>query len=220
MKQISAKSKIMVAIIILVIVLGAAIVGTKGFNFDIRNQASQEIELYLGKSFEVSDIKQITNEVFGNQPVLIQKVELYEDQVLIASKEITDEQKSNIINKVNEKYETELKAEDIDINNIPHTKFRDIVKPYILPLLISTVAIAIYMAIRFYKLGIIKTILKVGGIVGLVEIVLFALMAITRFPIGRYTLPLVLFAYLVTMLAITINLEKKLNNKKIEEKEK
>ena len=31
-------------------------------------------------------------------------------------------------------------------------------------MLISTVAIAIYMAIRFYKLGIIKTILKVGGI--------------------------------------------------------
>ena len=53
MKQISAKSKILVAIIILIIVVGAAIVGTKGFNFDIRNEASQKVELYLKKSFEI-----------------------------------------------------------------------------------------------------------------------------------------------------------------------
>lgn len=219
MKQISAKSKIMVAIIILVIVVGAAIVGTKGFNFDIRSQASQKVEFYIEKSFETSDIKQITNEVFGNQPVLIQKVEVYEDQVAITSKEITDEQKTNLVNKINEKYETELKVEDIDTQNIPHTRLRDIAKPYVLPLIISTVAILIYIGIRFHKLGIIKTIIKVGGILVLTEILLLALIAITRFPIGRYTLPLILFVYLVTMLGITIKLENKLKNDNTEEKE-
>ena len=219
MKQISAKSKIVVAIIILVIVIGAAIVGTKGFNFDIRSQASQKVELYLEKSFEISDIKQITNEVFGNQPVLIQKVEVYGDQVSITSKEITDEQKQSLVEKINEKYETELKAEDIDVESIPHTKLRDIAKPYVLPLIISTVAILVYIGIRFYKLGIMKTILKVSGIVVLAETILLALIAITRFPIGRYTLPLILFVYLVTMLGITIKLENKLKNDNTEEKE-
>lgn len=219
MKQISAKSKIIVAIIILVIVIGAAIVGTKGFNFDIRSQASQKVELYLEKSFEISDIKQITNEVFGNQPVLIQKVEVYGDQVSITSKEITDEQKQSLVEKINEKYETELKAEDIDVESIPHTKLRDIAKPYVLPLIISTVAILVYIGIRFYKLGIMKTILKVSGIVVLAETILLALIAITRFPIGRYTLPLILFVYLVTMLGITIKLENKLKNDNTEEKE-
>lgn len=212
MKQISTKSKILVAIIILVIVIGAAIVGTKGFNFDIRNQASQRIELYIEKPFEVSDIKQITDEVLGKKSVLIQKVEVYEDQISITAKEITDEQKTNIVNKINEKYETELKAEDIDVKNIPHTKLRDIVKPYVLPLLISTIVILIYIGIRFHSIGIIKTILKVGGISVLTELVLVALMAITRFPIGRYTLPLVLFVYLVTILTTTIRLENNLNN--------
>ena len=218
MKQLTAKSKIIVAIIILVLVVGAAIVGTKGFNFDIKNQTSQKIELYLKKSFEISDIKQITNEVFGNQPVLIQKVEVYEDQVSITSKEITDEQKQSIVEKINEKYETDLKAEDIDIESIPHTRLRDIAKPYVIPLIISTVAILIYIGIRFRKLGIIKTILKVSGIVVLAEALLLALIAITRFPIGRYTLPLVLFIYLVTMLGLTIKLENKLKNNNTEEK--
>ena len=217
MKQLSAKNKIICAIIILIIIIGAAVIGTKGFNFDIRNMASQEIKLYIGKKFEIKDIKPITNEIFGKEKVSIQKVEVYEDEISITAKEITDEQKNNLINKVNEKYETELKAEDISVNNIPHTKFRDIVKPYILPLIISTIIILIYIGIRFYKLGVIKSIIKVGGVEVLAELILFALMAITRFPMGRYTLPIVLFIYFVTMLVVTMNLENNLKNKKIEE---
>lgn len=217
MKQISAKTKIIVASIILIIVIGAAVIGTKGFNFDIRNKSSQVVKLYVEKQFEIEDVRQITNEVFGKQPVLIQKVEVYEDQIAITAKEITEEQKSSLIEKINEKYETELKVEDIDVENIPHTRLRDLVKPYIIPLLISTVAILIYIAIRFYKLGILKTVLKTAGIVALVETILFALIAITRFPVGRYTLPLVLFVYLVTMLIITINLENKLKGEKTKE---
>ena len=218
MKQLSEKRKIIGAIIILIIVIGAAIVGTIGFNFDLRNHSSQMIELYIGKSFEISDIKQITDEVFGNQAVLIQKVEIYEDEVGITTKEITDEQKSNIVEKINEKYETELKADDIDVKSIPHTKLRDTIKPYIIPLVLSTAVVLVYIGIRFYKLGLIKTLLKVGGITVITELVLFALMAITRFPIGRYTLPLVLFVYLITILVITINLENKLKEKILKEK--
>ena len=212
MKQLSAKTKIVSLIIILIIVVGVAVTIIKGFNFDIRNQQSQMVQVYLGKQSDLKDLRTITNEVFGKQPVLIQKVEVFEDQVAFTSKEITDEQKTNLVNKINEKYETEIKAEEITTENIPHTKLRDIVKPYILPFVISTVAILIYMATRFYKLGILKTLLKTAGIVTLVELVLFNLMAITRFPIGRYTLPLVLFTYLVTMLGITIDLENKLKN--------
>lgn len=212
MKQLSAKTKIVSLIIILIIVVGVVVTIIKGFNFDIRNQQSQMVQVYLGKQSDLKDLRTITNEVFGKQPVLLQKVEVFEDQVAFTSKEITDEQKTNLVNKINEKYETEIKAEEITTENIPHTKLRDIVKPYILPFVISTVAILIYMATRFYKLGILKTLLKTVGIVTLVELVLFNLMAITRFPIGRYTLPLVLFTYLVTMLGITIDLENKLKN--------
>ena len=217
MKQITTKSKIICAIILIVIAIGVAMVIVKGFEVDLKNQATQSMELYIEKQFEINDIKQITDEVFGNEKVIIQKVEVYEDSVSIITKEITDEQKNNMVQKVNEKYGTELKTEDITVEDIPHTKLKDIVKPYIVPLVIATSTILVYTAIRYHKIGIIKSIIKVGIILVIAEIVLFSIMAIVRFPVGRFTLPLVLFIYLVTMLGITNNLEKNLKEKKLEE---
>ena len=102
---------------------------------------------------------------------------------------------------------------------MPHMHFRDIIKPYILPLIISTAIILMYMGARYYKLGIIKSMLRTGAILVLAEVTLFALMAITRIPIGRYTLPLVLFVYLITMIGITSKFEKELKAKKHEVEE-
>ena len=217
MKQI--KKIILCIIIILIIVAGAVMVGLKGFNIELKDQDTQTMELYIKDKFNVDDIRQITNEVLGDAPVVIQKVEVYEESVLITAKEISDEQKENIINKVNEKYELEIKAEDITVKDVPHMRLIDIVKPYILPLIISTLIILVYIGIRYHKIGTIKSILKTGVIAIIAELILFALIAITRLPIGRYTLPLVLFVYLVTMIGITSHLEKRLKEKKLEEKE-
>lgn len=214
MKQLSAKCKIAIGVVVLIIVIGAAIAVIKGFNFDIRTRAMQMIQLNIGKEFEKSDIKQITNEVFENEVVLIQKVEVYGDSVAITAKEISDEQKTKMIDKVNEKYGSELKSEDVEIKNVPHKKLKDVIKPFVFPLVLSTLIILVYMGVRFYKIGIIKTLLRVGGIEVLAEAILFAIFAITRFPIGRYTLPLVLFVYLVVLLIMTIKLEKELLDKK------
>lgn len=217
MKNITTKSKIICAIIVLLIVVGTVVVILKGFQVDISNRATQKVELNIGKAFDTQDIKQITNEVFGKNQVLIQKIEVYEDAVSIISDEITDEQKSNLVQKINEKYSTELKAEDIAVKDVPNTDIKDIVKPYIIPIVISTVIILLYTAVRFYKIGIVKSVLKYGTVLVIAQLALFALMAITRFPVGRFTLPLVLFVYLLSALWITNNLEKKLKEKKLEE---
>ena len=217
MKNITTKSKIICAIIVLLIIIGTIVVILKGFKVDIKNRAVQQIEVNIGKSFETQDIKQITNEVFEKNQVLIQKVEVYEDAVSIISDEITDEQKSNLVQKINEKYSTELKAEDITVKDVPNTDIKDIVKPYIIPIVVSTGIILVYIAVRFYKIGIVKSALKYGIVLVVAQLVLFSLMAITRFPIGRFTLPLVLFVYLLSALGITNNLEKKLKERKLEE---
>lgn len=217
MKNITTKCKIILAIIILLIVGGTVVVILKGFNVDLINRATQKVELNLGKTFETKDIKEITNEVFEGKQVIIQKIEVYEDSVAITTDEITDEQKSNLVQKINEKYSTELKAEDITIKDIPNTDIKDIVKPYIVPIIISTVIILLFIAVRFYKIGMLKTVLKYGLILVIVQVVLFAVMAITRFPIGRFTLPVVLFVYLISAMGITNYFEKKLKEKKIEE---
>ena len=215
MKKLNNKTKILILLIVIIIVVGIAITLTKGLNFDLRYEDTKKVELYLQKEFEISDIKQITNEVMPDQPVLIQKVEVFEDTISIISKDITDEQKNNLVNKINEKYGTELTADSIQIESIPHTRGRDIIKPYILPFVIATVIILVYIAIRYYKLGVMKILLETIGILILAQALLLSIMAITRIPVGRVTIPLVIAIYILTLLGITSYFEKKnLDNSK------
>lgn len=217
MKEISQKTKILALLIAIVIIVGIIVMATIGLNFDLRYQEAKRIELYLEKDFEISDIKEITDEVLQNQSVILQKVEVYEDTVSILAKDITEEQKSNIVNKVNEKYGTELSTDSIEITAIPHTRGRDIVKPYVWPFVIATAIILVYMAVRYYKLGAIKTIIKTAISLVVAQAVLLSVIAIARIPIGRLTIPMVLAVYVLSLVGITGNLEKKLREEKKEE---
>ena len=192
-------------------------IAVKGFNFDLKYQDTQRVELYLKTEFNISDIRQITDEVFGNQKVMIQKVEVFEDSVSITTTSISDEQKSNLITKINEKYGTELTAEDTTVEDIGHTRGRDIIKPYILPFAIAVIVVLIYLGIRYHKLSIAKVIAKSIGIMALAQILLFSVMAITRIPIGRLTIPMVILVYLLTLFGITNMFEKNLSKKKLDE---
>ena len=154
------KVKIIAILSIIVIIAGIIMIITKGYNFDLKYSDANRILLDIGTTFNNKDIKSITDEVLGNQKVMIQKVEVFEDAVSITAEEITEEQKTNLINKMNEKYGTTTKAEDIEITTIAHTRGRDIIKPYIVPFLIATIIIVIYMMIRYYKLNAFKVLLK------------------------------------------------------------
>ena len=49
------------------------------------------------------------------------------------------------------------------------------------------------------------------------QVTLLSVMAITRIPIGRITIPLVLLVYVITLLGLTNSFEKKLSDKKEKE---
>ncbi len=217
MKQFIKSKQLKIILIILVIIAGIVMIAVKGFNFDLKYQDTQRVELYLQTEFNISDIKEITDDVFGSQKVMIQKVEVFEDSVSITTTSISDEQKSNLITKINEKYGTELTAEDTQVENIAHTRGRDIIKPYIIPFIVAVVATLVYLGIRYYKLNLVKVVAKSIGILLLTQILLFCIMAITRIPIGRLTIPMVLLVYLVTLYAMTNRFENNLNKKEIEE---
>ena len=219
MKEFIKSKQLKIILIALVIIAGIVMIAVKGFNFDLKYQDTQRVELYLKTEFNISDIKQITNEVFGNQKVMIQKVEVFEDSVSITTTSISDEQKNNLITKINEKYGTELKAEDIQIEDIAHTRGRDIIKPYIIPFAIAVIATLVYIGIRYYKLSTVKVVLKSIGILLLSQVLLFSVIAITRIPIGRLTIPMVILVYLLTLFGMTSRYEKNLANKKKEEVE-
>ena len=127
MKQKS--TKILAVLIAIILIAGTIIIFTKGLAFDLNYADSKKVELNLGKEFDRKDMKAITNEVFGKQPVLIQEIEVYKDAVSITTTDITDEQKSDLITKVNEKYGTELSADNITIEENSHIRGRDVIKP-------------------------------------------------------------------------------------------
>ena len=215
--KMTKKSKILIAIIAIIIIVGAIITATIGLNFDLRYKESKKIELYLQKDFNISDIKQITDEVMQGTEVVIQKVEVFEDTVSIRAQDITDEQKQGIIDKVNEKYGTEISKDDIETETIPNTRGRDIIKPYILPFSIATLIILVYIAVRYRKLKVLKTVLKTIFILILSQVVLLSIMAITRIPIGIVTIPLIIIVYLLILIGITTYFEKELSKMKQKE---
>ena len=211
--------KTIIVILLVVLIAGAIVTLVKGFNFDLLYAGTKQVSLYINKEFEVNDVKQITNEVLGKQQVVIRKIEVYGDAISIRTREMTDEQKNQLVEKVNEKYGTELKAEDINIENIDGVKIIDILKPCIAPIILATILVLIYVAIRYYKLGFMKVILKSIAILAIAEAELFSVIAITRIPLGTLTISLVLIVYAIAIYGMTVKFEKDLQKYK-EENEK
>ncbi len=214
MKQNS--TKILVALIAIIILVGACMIGIKGLAFELSKQNAKKIEVGLGKQFEEKDIKEITNEVFGKQSVIIEPIEVYKDAVSITTLEITEEQKINLITKINERYGTELVAENIEIEQKFHVKGRDMIEPYIKPFVIISVVVLVYLAIRYNKLNVLKVLGQSLGIIVLSQVVLLGIMAITRMPIGKFTAPAVLIVYILSTYICTKKFEEDLEKIKIE----
>ena len=203
------KKKILIAVMACIIIVGFAMIGFVGLNFDINYTANKEIDIYLGTQFEISDIRGLVKEVIGNERAVIQKVELYEEIVSIKVKDISDEQIEQLLAKINEKYNLEIKKDDITITNNPHLRGRELVKPYILPIAISVVLVLVYAGIKFYRVNSIEVISKLIGLNIIAQLFYVSVLAITRLPVNRLTIPVSIAIYIATTLAVTINFENK-----------
>lgn len=199
MKQKNIKI-IVISIMTLVILAGIVVTGIYGFNKELKYSQSQSMDVYIEQEADVSKIKEIVKENLANSNNMVQTVEIYKDLVTIRAKEITDEQKNNIVNKIKENYEISQTAEDTTINTVPATRLIDMYKKYIVPFAISGVLVLIYMAIRYYKKGILKVIGRtiIFPIFG--ELFLLSIIAITRIPVGRFTPVLVIAMYIASIL--------------------
>lgn len=207
--------KIIYAILACIIIVGAIITLTIGLKADIIYSKNVEIDVYIGKAVELEDIKTLAKEVFPDEKMIIQKIELFDDMVAIIMPEKSDEElkeQVELLNtKINEKYELENKVEEnITIIHNPKIKLSSILKPYIAPIAISVVIILVYVAIRYRKLGVIKTILTYVLYTGAVEAVFLSILAIIRFPINRLIVPIGLLLYVTTITALGFINEKKL----------
>lgn len=216
MKQ--KETKILVVLIAIILIIGAVIIFTKGLAFELKYQDNKKIEINLGKEFEEKDIREITKEIFGNQQMIIQPIEVYKDAISITTTGISDEQKTELVTKLNEKYEVELAVDDIEIEEISHIRGRDIVKPYIIPFGLVTIIILGYLLIRYYKLNSFEVLTQSIGIIVLAQLVLLGIMAITRMPIGNLTMPTVLLVYMLSTYICTAKFEDDLEKTEINNK--
>lgn len=214
--------KIIYGILILTIIVGATLIATIGLNLSIEYNENTKIYVYIGKKFENKEIKQIASEVFKTNKVTVRKVEVYEDMACITTEkqnsENLNERIEELNTKINEKYELENKTEDIVTKNEPKIKVYTIVKPYIWPVIISSVIIIICSAIIFRKIGIIKTIITyILSILGS-QALYMSIIAIARIPVDKYTMPIALIVYMIAITATTIIKQKQLENYKLNEK--
>ena len=76
------------------------------------------------------------------------------------------------------------------------------------------------MAIRYRKIGVLRTLLKTIATSVIAQAVLLSIIAITRIPVGRLTIPMIVTVYMLTLVGLTTNFEKKLEIKKEEENKK
>lgn len=215
------KNKIIVYIVIaLIILVGIASIFAFKLNFTLMYSEHTTIKVYLGKAYNLEDIKPIVEETLGKQQTVYQEIETFGDSLAITVKETTDEQISNLESKLKEKYEIESTQTIIQTNKIGHLRGRNIVKPYVVPVLIGTVIVLVYIGIRYAKLGILKVVLTLLLRLVVSEALLLSIIAIFRIPIGIYTMPIAMLLYIGVILFTTISYENKLQKKIANEKSK
>lgn len=215
--------KLIYAILACIIIAGVVITLTIGLKVDLIYSKNAEIDIYVEKVVNIEEIRAIAKEVFPNEKVMVNQIELFEDMVAITVTDRADEnlkdQIEQLKTKINEKYGSDIETADITIIHNSKVKLSSIIKPYIAPIAISAVIILVYVIVRYRKLGIIKTALSYLLYTGAVQAVFFGVLAISRFPINRFVVPVVLMLYIITITALSFKNEKKLENMKVEEKE-
>lgn len=212
--------KIIYLIALILIILGIIVTCIWKTNFSLAYREHTRIDVYIGKDYNLEDMKVIVTEVFPKQEISYQEIETFHDSLGIHVSTVTEEQLVNFKEKVKEKYELENIDNSVVTTTVPHYRIRDMIKPYILPMGIATVIILVYAGIRYLKLGVYQ----VMGILFLRMLVsqgvLVSIIQIARIPVGVYTIPVGILVYILVTILTLIGYENKIMRNKEQEKKK
>lgn len=217
MKNIEAKNKYLCIILCLIILAGAIVYFTKGFKFDMEYVKKDQIILSNKTGFDISKINQIAKEILKEKDIKVQEVGYFKTAIQISSNEITDEEKTKIVEKVNEEYSLNISADSVEIQNIEKTKIKDIIRPYILPIIVTFAIILFYSLIRYRKIGA-KKILVTGIFTPIImELLYYSIIAISRIPFGDITTALAIGVYVISFVLVVKRFDTALEQKQMEE---
>ena len=208
--KLSGSKKIILLGIILLIIAGIVVVSLKGVKVSLNLQQHEEVTVYIGKPVELKEVKNICKEVFGNKYFIVIDVDTFKDAYSINVESLTNEEKQALLTKINEKFGVNLVETDISIKTLSNIRIRDVVKPYIKPVIISAILMVVYMIIRFRKEKVAKLLGKIFGIIILTEAVIFSIIAIARIPLSALMINLMAVIAIVELCVYIKKLEKKI----------
>ena len=152
--------KIIFIVLAIIIIVGIVLTATIGLNVDIIYKNHEQIKIYIGKEINIKDIEVIAKEVFTKQKIQVEMIESFNDSCAINIENVTDEQIELLKQKITEKYGIEDLTNSIERTSIPNLRLRDLIKPYIIPVIISTLIVFGFMAIRFKNIGSVKIVMR------------------------------------------------------------
>lgn len=214
--KISGSKKIILLGIILLIIAGIVVVALKGVKVSLILQQHEELNVYIGKPTNIKDMKDICKDVFNDKRFVVRNLDVFSDAYSINVESVINEERDELITKVNEKFGVNITIDDISEKNVSNIRIRDIIKPYVKPVLISAVLMAVYVVIRFRKESAIKLLGKISGMIILTESVIFSIIAVLRVPLSATMINLMAVIAIIE-LCLYIN---KLESKKIGKFEK
>jgi preprotein translocase subunit SecF len=233
--------KIIIFGLALLILSGIIVVMLKGFNVSLDLQSHDTLKFVFRQKFEKNDLENDCKEVYKNKKYKIKTVEVFTDAVYIISPSITDDEKTALLEKLNDLYKTEKdtveenasneetieeaeektiydeleEGKDFNFYSDAKVRIRDIVKPYIVPSIISAIIICIYVALKYRKLNDGKiwiTILKLISELIVIILILLSLIAILRIKFTSTLIPLLMFIILICLVIRLSNYEKDLKS--------
>lgn len=208
MKEQKSTKKIIYLIIAIIIIIGAIVCKAKGFNIELIYSNRQQISISNSAELDTNKIEEISKSILAGRKVKVQELERFGNAVQIISESISDEEKQNLINKINEECGTDISNDDTKIVTVSNTRIRDILKPYILPSIITFVTVLLYFLIMYHKIGVSKVLLKGIFTPIITEVIYYSIIAITRVEFGRITNAIAIGIYILAIGALTINFQK------------
>lgn len=174
---------------------------TLKFNIGLKYSNNVQLGVNIGKDFDIKDIKSIASEVFENQRVIVQYIELYRDMVKITVEDATDEQIEVLNNKINEKYEIENEVSSIEVTKNDGVDLKNLVKQIAIPVAISAIIIMAYAMCIFRKIGVWAVLYRL--LIALVgtQAILMSVYAIVRLPVNNITPIVSIVVYISTVLS-------------------
>lgn len=220
MKEKIQNKKVIYIVIAIIILAGIFATYMWKTNVSLVYTNHTRIDVYIGKDYNIEDVKEMSKEVFGEQEIVYQEIETFHDSVAIHVKEASEEQVEDLKTKLVQKYEIEDDSNLIQTIELGNVRIRDMVMPYIIPMIIATLMILAYVGIRYLNLGIFKVIFTLFFSLLISQALLFSVFEIVRIPVNIYTIPVALALYILVTIMSVAKYEKQLTLEKLKDEKK